>query len=200
MIPPEYAPKLGDIILLNRKGKSSSIYSAAQRFFTKMPYTHTTVAMGNVLGFPSALSAEELVVVEPIQRYFEEEGTEIEIYRIHNLKLNVASDVISYLYFKESGAYYGFTQILWFIYRWFMESVFQKDVRKERNPMSKGIICSEPVYNYLVKMVSMDPDLCVTPLNSKLTEWNANTVNAGDIATICKSFPEIFSQIYTNKS
>lgn len=192
--------ELGDIILMNRRGKSDSFYSKAQRFFTGLPYTHSTIVVGDILSYPSVLSSDELTLLRPVQPYFEEPDTEIEIFRIKDFNKEIGTNVINNLYYDFSGDYYGFFQILWFIYRWLINKVFRKDIRKWNNPIKKGIICSELVYNYLklytYSMLYTTNDVKYSNLVKKMDEWNPDNIHAGDIALICKLFPEIFELIY----
>ena len=187
--------KPGDIMLLNRHGEAQNFYSVCQRFFTKKPYTHTALVFGEVKGFQSVISSDEVVAVLPVRNYFAEEGTDIEIWRFKDNHSELIEDLLTKLYTGYADMSYGYLQIPWFIYRWFMESVFQKDVRKQKNWSTSGVVCSELIYVYLECFIQFYPEL-----KEKLDEWNQDTVSSGDMADIIHSFPEIFELIYKVKS
>lgn len=181
---------LGDIILLNRKGKESDLYSAAQRFFTKMPYTHSALGTGPIFEKDGVLTSDECTNIQPIDNYFREDNTDFEIYSV-NLPSDIQKKLTTHMYQEYSGKIYGFTQILWFIYRWFM-GFFKKDVRKQKNWIStSGVICSELVFKYLLLIAELKPELKV-----KLDEWRPDNVHVGDIKNIIDLYPDIFTQTF----
>lgn len=171
----------GDIVCINERG----FYASAQRFFTKFPYSHTAVGIGDVCGYPSLFEAKAHMAVTPLELLFEEEEKEFEIYKV-NIDPVIKSRAVDEIYHAYAGSIYGFTQILWFIYRWANE-MFDRDVRKTTNPFSAGEICSEIVWHYLNIISEGIPEL-----HKKVNEWNADTIHVGDIVAICKAFPNIF--------
>lgn len=172
---------IGDIVLLNRK--KGGWFSSAQRFFTGMPYTHCTFSIGEICGVESVLSADEKIVVLPLDSYFTETDTDIEIYRITCDK-NKIEYSIKKVFVNYSGFWYGFTQVIWFIWRWLMEK-FDMDVRRKNNPFKSGIICSELVYYYLV-------ELNLPEIKKDLEAFTPDTIHAGDIANILKNNADVF--------
>ena len=178
----------GSIVLLNRLGKESNFTSSLQRFFTKMPYTHTAIVLEKYMNENVVLSADELTVILPLNNYFEEDKTEIEIYELllDFDKISITRD----LFLNYSGKKYAFLQVLYFIYRWFNETVLKRDVRKEKNIFNKGQICSELVYLYLCEVAQKTN---TKELLDKLNEYTKDTIHVGDIANICKSLPQIFA-------
>jgi len=198
---------LGDIILLNRK--KGGWFSSAQRFFTQMNYTHSTFSIGTILGIESVLSADEKVVIEPLKKYFEEDGTEIEIWRINENIIDAKNkplleQKISEIYYKYSNSYYGFFQVIWFIYRWINEKFFKRDVRRKNNPFKRGIICSELVYYYLIELEKiLNKTLkkgkirfdVLLPLQAELSKYTPDTIHAGDIAQILNKNNKLFYKL-----
>lgn len=176
------AIKKGDIIIFN--STKGGWFSSCQRFFTGLPYTHAAVCIGDVLTHPSIIEADLLVEVTPLKKTLDDTTKEYEAYR-PNLPLPEWSvdTVLGNIYYNYTNNEYGFTQVLWFVYRWFMEKFLHKDVRKKNNPFSKGVICSELVFYYLAELSEHSK-----PLSDKISEWNPDTVHAGDIANICKQF------------
>jgi hypothetical protein len=175
---------VGDVYCVNSKGKGwiKNFYSYAQRFVTGMPYTHCAIEVEKELGVSSVFEADALVLVDPANRITADPNRDYEIYSIVGVDQKKIDEILAVLYDKYCGTTYGFLQILWFLYRRFMEVVFKKDVRKQRNPLSKGIICSELLWDYLSMLGEFIPEL-----KAKISEWNCNTIHAGDVAMICKT-------------
>ena len=171
----------GDIICVNEPG----FYASAQRFFTKFPYTHTAVCIGEVCGHVSIFEAKTHLAVTPLQYLLEDKEKDFEIYKV-NIDPIIKSKAMDETYYAFAGSIYGYAQILWFIYRWGCER-FGLDVRKRKNWFTSGEICSEIVWHYL-NIVSQG----IPELNAMLNQWNADTIHVGDIVTICRAFPEIF--------
>lgn len=191
-----YKAKPGDIILLNRKGKSSSWFSVLQRFFTRKPYTHCAIFLPNVVLEESVISADEVIKILPTESYYNEDGTDIEIYAVtDNIPANVKIDILNSIYKKYSGTYYGFTQLLWFIYRWFMEVFFKRDMRKKKNWFNSGTICSELVYYYFEGLSTYNDRL-----KNAINLYDKDSVHAGDIADICSNLPEVFQLVLRKKN
>ena len=187
--------KEGDIILCNRLGKESTFFSDCVRYFTGFPYSHSALIMTNVYGYQSVLTADEVVNCQPVSNYWNESRTDFEVYRIPKVTTKDKKDALTQCYYNYSGQLYGFTQVLWFVYRWFMEHVFKKDVRRAKNPFGSGIVCSELVWDYLDIITKDNPNLI--ELRNFIYQWTPDTVAAGDIAIICKSMN--FELIYSNK-
>jgi hypothetical protein len=165
---------VGNIVLLNRK--KGGWFSTLQRFFTKMDYTHCAIVVTKYKNREMVLSADELIELYPLQKYFEEKDTDIEIWELEG-DYEAITDILIDRYV---GTYYGFTQVFWFVFRWFME-IFGKDVRRYRNPFCHGTICSELVWYFLEAIPNEN-------LNDRVHEWNPDTIHAGDTARICREF------------
>ncbi len=182
---------IGDIILLNRN--KGGWFSSAQRFFTGMPFTHCTVSVGNVLGEEYVLSAEEKILLLPLYNYFTELDGSTDIYVFRpSVDIETKAALVVELADELINKWYGFGQLPWFIYRWFMEKL-GKDVRKSNNWFKSGYICSEVVYLYLEKLARKNEPEKLTyggelyELNQWLSQYTQDTVHAGDIYTICAS-------------
>jgi hypothetical protein len=181
--------KTGDIILLNRKGAAANFFSKGQRFFTRMPYTHSAILLENIFEQQSILTSDELTNIQALSNYLKEPETDIEIYKV-KVPQEMKEYEVKSMYNRYAGKKYGFAQILWFMYRWLLER-FGIDARRKKNFFPGGVICSELVYHYLVEIAKNYPQL-----NKKLKEWNAETVHVGDIKHICESLPELFELKY----
>ena len=181
--------KCGSIDLLDNE--NGNFLSKAIRFFTNSTISHTDFTMGKIVKEESVLSAQALMSVLPLCTYFWDEYFTFTIYEIEGVPEKELEKIVRAMYIDFAGKKYGFMQLPWFIYRWFMERL-GKDVRKQHNWFAKNNICSELVWMYLVK-VSKGRDYGRFPeLYAKLNEWNRDTVSPQDIKVIVESFPEIF--------
>lgn len=185
--------KAGDIIILSRKGKNDSFFSKSQRYFTKDKWTHIAVIINPILGVPSVLSANELIVTEPLERYFNEES-DIEVYRPKFYKKNKVQMIkdLAEMYKKYASTIYGFFQLLWFIIRWLEISLFGKQIFFKNNPFKKGIICSELVLIFLKDLYEKNLEL-----SNVLQKFDNDSVHVGDIRNIITNNKKYFDLIYT---
>jgi len=83
-----------------------------------------------------------------------------------------------------SGDKYGTLQILWFPYRAFMERIFKKDVRHQKNWLSNGVICSELLYHFLSGLGPVFAEM--------LSPFNPDTIQSEDLYQIFQAHPEVF--------
>jgi hypothetical protein len=179
--------KAGDIIVFN--SKHGGWFSKAQRFFTRMPYTHTGVVIGDINGIPAVLEAKTLVVVSPWSTAQFDPSMSYWVFRptLENFGLAPLMD----LWTRYAGQEYGFGQLLWFVFRYVMESwPFRADVRRHRNWFPNGDICSELVFNWIGWL-----SLGSRKLEEIKNEWYENTCHAGDIFTICSRASDDFTLI-----
>ena len=164
-------------------------FSSAQRFFTRMPYTHSSYGIGQVLGLDSQLEAKEAVTVTPISLGAPQ--VEVRIFRI-NATPQVIEELTANAYFRSAGNVYGFAQVLWFVYRYLGET-FGIDMRKKKNWFPNGDICSEVVYFILEDLARISD---YAPLAETLSEWHSNTFHSGDVITMMERFPGTFIEEY----
>lgn len=182
---------IGDIILINNLEKDW--FSAAQRFFTGKPFTHSAVGVGRVMGYYSILEADILVEVTPVFKTLNQ-NIEYSVYEVHGVNKNELFEIVKELYIEYSTKSYGYFQLLWFaFYRWLFE-LFGKDVRKKNNWFTSGVICSELVWYYFEKLGKKHfPQLLET-----INEWLPNTFHSGDVNNVVERHPEIFKLKETN--
>ena len=181
--------KCGSIILLNNK---KGIFPALIRFFTHSKYTHNAITMGNIIPkSESILTAELLITVHPLQRYFEDPNYEFSIYEIQGIDEKDLETIVLDLYEKRVSRGYAFWQNLWFIYRRVAEKL-GFDVRKQGNWFPKNDNCSEETYD-LIKMAAEKKNL--TNLLCLLNEWNSNCFSPGDSNFIFNLFPDYFIKV-----
>ena len=182
-----------DIVLLNRR--KGGIISSLNRFFTKFSLTHCALGIGKIRRINSVITADERVNIQPCENYYVEKNTDIYVYKLKmDIDIKIINNIITNIYTTLAGTKYDFTQTLFFIYRWFMETVFKKDVNKERNIFISGknrSICSELVFIYLYEISNCNIELR-TFLDKHYTQ---NTVNVADIYKILNNFPTIFELV-----
>lgn len=173
---------IGDVILLNRK--KGGWFSFLQRKFSGLPFTHCAISAGFILGEESCFSASEMILLERLQAYYEEDGTDITIYHLPTISDQIKYDTIKELYKTYNGQFYGFLQLLFFVYR-FLGEKLGFDMRRKKNWFPKNIICSEMLWYYFYMLREHIPGM-----SKVLDQWNPNNVFAGEIDQICQMFPE----------
>lgn len=178
--------RAGDIIVFN--SKNGGWFSKAQRFFTRMPYTHTAVVIGDINGQSAILEAKTLVVVSPWKNTQYDQSMSYWVFR-PSATFNPAP--LLDLWARYAGEEYGFGQLLWFVYRYVMESwPFRTDVRRQKNWFPYGDICSELVFNWIGWLSLGSADLAAIK-----EEWTENTCHSGDIFAICTRANKDFTLI-----
>lgn len=182
---------IGMIYVFNNQDKSS-IYSRLQHFFTKMPYSHTAIGAGDIMGDKHVLSSDHLCFLQPIETYIKSGKITQEVFKFKKASYVKTAPIIKKLHLQYSGTTYGYVQILWFAYRWLMEKL-GKDVRKHHNWFAtRTVICSELSFLYLHELA----DMCqLTDLKDKLNEWHKDNVHVGDIRNIITCFPQYFDLV-----
>lgn len=185
--------KTGSIILLNNK---KGIFPALIRFFTKSKYTHCAITMGTLMPkCESILTAELLITVHPLQRYFDTSHYEFSIFEINGIEEKHLEIIVNDMYEKRVSRGYAVWQKLWYVYRYIAE-LFGFDVRKQGNWFPKNDDCSEEAYDTLIQI----SEFCnMTALRSKLGEWNSNCFSPNDFNIIANSFPDIFKRVVHKK-
>jgi len=172
---------VGSIISFN--AKKGGWFSTVQRFFTGKPYTHSAIVVPDVVGVPSYLGADLTVDIQPIDVFLDSETIDYQVWEWIGIPVKRIMDALQFVYLRYAGETYGFLQVLWFVYSWFMRKVFRKDVRKTHNPFPNHPICSEVTWWMCYRVVYDNPKL-VRILN----EWRPDTFSSGDQAEVMKRF------------
>ena len=157
------------------------------RFFTKSTISHTFILTQFIENEPTVQEASLLVQIVPFNKYYIEDNTQS--YWIYEIKQELVSkeqidQSLTYCFKEFAGVKYGKLQLLWFPYRSLME-FFRKDVRKQKNWLSDGVICSELVFYYLYNLGELFQNL--------LKDFNPDTIQAEDIRQIVINNPDIFT-------
>ena len=180
---------VGQIIVFN--AIHGGFFSSANRFFTRMPYTHVAFVVEPVFGVDSYFGAELSATTQPFNNIIKDKDYMYQVYRPIGWTKPQLNNALKQIYMRYAGQTYGFAQVLWFIYRYIAESwPFHADVRRGHNFFPNRPICSEICWWYLWFLYEERPDL--VQLRDKLGEWSPDTFNAGDSARVIQSFPTLF--------
>ncbi len=176
---------IGNIIFVNHK---KGFLPKAIKFFTKSEVTHCAIDAGNIFGEESTLGAEEIIAILPKEKWQNEEYELIE-FKIGLIAESALQNEVRKIYKKYIGMKYGYLQLLWFCYRWFVEK-FGIDVRKSGNWFPEDIICSEFLFYYLQRI-----SLYYAPLKYELEKYNGNCISPADCLNIVMLYPHIFRRV-----
>ncbi len=168
----------------------SGFFPKLVRFFTKSKLSHCGIVFFNLgFGAETVIESTTLVQVVPFQRnYRDSKNEEYIVFELIDKTLSrqkIDLDKILIDLFKEySGQSYGYFQLLWFVFRWFV-GLFGFDISNHKNWFTQNVICSEVLFQYLKA-------LKILVLDEKLKKFNSDTVQAQDLFDIVKSCPDIF--------
>jgi hypothetical protein len=153
-------------------------YGKSQKFFTKQPFTHVAIVYPDQFDKHAILSSDMAITVKP----FEYIGTPTSYQLVFNFNVEdeKVMESVKQIYFAHAGQTYGFFQLLWFIYRWFMWTYLKQDVRKQHNWFPDDVVCSETGYEHFSNVFAGN-----TTVQLYLDKFRRDTVSAGDIAYLC---------------
>lgn len=157
------------------------------RFFTDSRISHTFITTFEQNGEVMIEEASTVVWEGTFrQSYRESEDSDYYLFKIKDGFVTQAEMDASLKYCHDNflGDTYGKLQLLYFPYRWFMETFFNKDVRHEKNWFTVGVICSELVYWYLYNLGPR--------FQGMLESYNPDTIQAQDIFLIVQTNPDVF--------
>lgn len=157
------------------------------RFFTQANISHTLLIQNSVCGDATVQEASNLVQVVPFKKYYQDDDTQQ--YWLYEISSDHASpeevqSALKQVFDEFAGVKYGYFQLVWFPWRWFCEKILRRDVRKTKNWMTDGVICSELVYWFLYYLGPK--------FRALLVQYNPDTIQAEDIRRICEANPKIF--------
>jgi len=179
---------------------SKSWFTKIQRFVTGKNVSHSFLILDEYYGDYQMLDARLSVTLCPFE-LINNDGNDIWLYKIDISEKN--SNKIKETFFNEYiGQTYGFSQLIWFIWRRLMELIFKKDMRNKKNWFSEGILCSELVWNVLDKCSKFeDEDKKFQDINLELSKYNVNSFHSGDCKELLDSLSDknIISKITINE-
>lgn len=128
----------------------------AIRFFIGSKFSHTFTVIRSPYGEESNKDHNIISVIEttstlvsmtPFHRK-DNEDNYIEMYDVIADSF-LKTSALEETYIRFSGKWYGYLSYFWFIYRWFMRKLFNKEPKQMWDWCNKGITCTELTCNYL---------------------------------------------------
>jgi len=175
-------------------------YARAKGFFQWLQYqfagpgaSHTfviTYPLGKLVEIPMVFEADMTVTHTPYEKYLTSDW-DYYLYMVVGVSPTDIAYSLDRCTKEFSGVRYGFFQLLWFPYRWFMETILRIDVRKSKNWFTDGVICSELWWWFMWYLIDRYPDKWAK-LRSILIQWNPDTIQSYDIKVIMQKNPDIF--------
>jgi hypothetical protein len=135
---------------LYKKGGFFGLLARAIRFFTHGKWSHTFVVIGKLEGTDEYLvsEADEFGVnINLFSKYLDEATYNFELYEPKTFPANIDVGIQECL--KLEGTIYGYFQLIGFIIVWLVKQVTGKKIK---NPIGGGIVCSEEVLRYCLKL------------------------------------------------
>jgi hypothetical protein len=181
---------LGYIYVWSAKGhlnpfRPDNWFTILQVIITRTPYRHTSWGVGDIFidGTDWQVEADLCVAMTPIApvgcRIFKINATDP---FLHDLAAALAA--------KYSGRTYGFLSLVNFAGR-ALVSLFGGDGRKFC-PIRYGDVCSALVYAGLQNLAQLQKWPDVTKF---LNQYHRNCFQPSDVMTVCKAFPEHFTEV-----
>jgi len=161
------------------------------RFFTRSTVTHGFVFTFWMNGIPSVQEASASVQIVPfLSRYHGNPKHSYQVYKVIAKEVTPGDvdGALRQIFEEFAGREYGWLQLLWFPYRWFKETVLgAKNVHREKNWFTRGVICSELLFWYLKYLDPLFSDL--------FREYDGDTVQPNDLLMVVKARPDIFQLV-----
>ena len=181
----ELQGKAGSVVVFN--ATKGGWFSSAQRLFTGQPFTHTAVFTYPVCNQTSYMGADMVVSIQPWGNAVNNPTMDYIVYTPVGFTEEQIQVALAQTYIKFAANEYGFAQVLWFVYRGLMWSVFKKDVRKQHNFFPNGVICSELGWWYFYFLGEFQPKI-----RDFINQWRPDTFHSGDTAYVLHSLKEFF--------
>ena len=162
-------------------------FSKSIKFFTRSELTHVAIGVGQLPNIPSELVFESYLtqqidlIGEPI--------SEFKINATDKLKGTVLHDQI--IQYNKKG--YGWGQLIWFMFRYLMETkfmqfFFKKDMRTRNNWIKGDKICSELAMRFILEVcLDVAPKIYQDYLDSK---WKIDSLHPQDVYEFCEKYFE----------
>jgi len=183
----------GQIIVFN--ALKGGMFSAGQRVFTGLPYTHTAILVNApypAIDIDSYFGADLTVSTQPLDKALSDPTYLYQMYKPIGWTDEQIRIAFTEVYKRYAGEEYGFLQIAWFIYRGVAERwPFHADVRKGHNWFPNHPICSEVGWWYFYQLAIQRLN-DAKKLIDRLNEWRPDTFHSGDAARTLQAFPDLF--------
>lgn len=184
------------------------IFGRLQQIFTRDKWTHTALGFFPFVGHPETETLFESNEIQDVTLWEPNIDAECEIYGIKYYTQTQIETALWKTFEEYNGELYGFTQILYFIRRWFWETkwikklfwwiptkIFEKpnDIRRWNNWFVGGAICSELFYRLMSNLNELK---YYEGVQKQLDTWNANNFHSTDSRNFIIALPEIFEFEY----
>jgi len=181
-------------------GDGHDLPAKLQHFFAGKGASHAfiiTYPTGYAKDIDMVFEADMRVVHTPWLRFTEDTTYKYWIFKIKDVTEEEINYALDYCIREFASVIYGFWSWPWFVWKWFAEKFLQKDVRKENNWFTKGVICDELwwwfIYKLTEKVLQRLPNSKHwLKLQNHLKEWNPDTIQSAEVKKIMFSFPQIF--------
>lgn len=173
----------GHIVLANSK---TGFIAQAIKWFTKSSFSHSLVIIPEVLDLPMCIEAVEggvstcrfdIGYIDNKNQGYEKWSIKIEDALLDQALIIVLNDL-------EIG--YGFLEYPWFIWR-AINRFFGRDIKKQNNWNTDGMICSQLCVAYLK----------AAGLSDTLTGYGSGSISPQDLHDIFVAHPDIFELVET---
>lgn len=160
-----------------------NFYSAAVKYITGSPWSHSFILLGSVNGEISAMEADlDVTVVSWQSQYVTADNDYYEVYRPIKASQEDIQRATQYCFDNYAEEVYGFLEIPWFIYRIYANKWF--GWKPKKNWSSTGMFCSELTYDYLYQLGGEYRDL--------IKDFTPDTASPADLYNLAKTRLDLF--------
>ena len=168
---------------VNRKGLLPKLI----KFFTGSRWSHSFLIVNPIYGLESVQEASLVVQFIPFDAHYRKNvSQEYVLFAPSGVSEEKIEAALTLCYREFAGVKYGYLSLFWFVYRWLMEKI-GVDVRKRKNWMSDGVICSELVFYFLEALGE--------PFTEILADFNPDTIQPEDLYKIVVSRQDLFESV-----
>lgn len=164
---------IGDIVFYSDNGWFGKLI----KFFTRSKYTHVAVVIGEILD-------EEVVFESYLTQQYGRIGNPVARFRITNAAPEAIEKVLCDLREKHHSRWYAFFQLLWFVWRWFLELLGFKRVYQKENWFPNSNICSE-MGGRFIRGVEHECDIWEIDAKWIMKGYNINSIHPYDLYEFC---------------
>lgn len=162
--------------------KDTSFFARLVKFFTYSKWSHSFIMVSE----DTVLEANQTVQYNPLAEYRNDPNCYYELYSIVGADEPTVTRAIAKTTAMYLGQEYGYSQLLFFVYRWF-NGLFLRERTPEVNSFPLGAICSEVVCYYEEQVSDKFTQLLA---EGGLT---LDTVSPQDLYAIISTNPSLFT-------
>lgn len=176
--------------MIGFSARQNNLMSKMIRFFIGR-FSHTFVTTLPFGGVPSLQEAELLIQVVPLTKYTNDKHNPFCLFEIapEFASEEVINKALLECYEEYAGVTYGVLQLPWFMWAWLNKKI-GRDISHSNNWFTRGVICSELVYYFLVKL---GPEF-----KALVEEYNADVIQPVELYNILSAHPKMFKLVYSD--